>query len=355
MDFKINTQQLEEEANQGWESQIDDLLDDDETGPPVRATSSLQTVSSTSDSSETASSGRETARKRSPRKRLKRDITAEDLKVLEFLAKFKYANARQLGIATSKDETLVRQRLRALKSVGLVNSDAITGRRNVWFITARGAEVLDMEQRVAADEVSIPRLGDLSYSGVGHMLAVSQVAAQLMTAMPYTLGRSIALPKVKLQDVLTDYEMDRAWKTYREQFQQVNTRPDAGSKAEKVWKQRLVTEAPKGLGMLVNKSFRHDQYGTGRLTHRPDLVVTMPNGKKLAIEVELTTKKASEYEDIMRRYEENSEGFAAVAWITNSPLVKQRLEGFKGENLKMLVVDLLAADGEPFTESAWKL
>lgn len=78
--------------------------------------------------------------------------------------------------------------------------------------------------------------------------------------------------------------------------------------------------------------------------HRPDGVITLPNGKKSAIEVELNLKSKSRYKDIMKSHlhARSKPHWHFVYYIVSEPTHKKRL------NMIFSSFNTLVFDGRPY-------
>ncbi len=191
-----------------------------------------------------------------------------DRALLWWVGRFRFVTSRELAVRFGVTEQRVNTRARRLIGAGLLGAmRAHNNARRLVFLTRRGSMTLGLGERRA------PRT-DVQ---VRHELAIVMLVARLEQGLP--LGRSL---------VLTERECRRA--------ERETGRPWSAS-----------------------------VYYQGRRQRRwPDLVALI-DGKRRAIELELTPKHTPRLEAIIRAYRYSE--FNEVLWLTDVEPLRRRLEG----------------------------
>lgn len=274
--------------------------------------------------------------------------TVGDSAILEYLAKFKFANTRILRWISNEPQGRTWRKLNRLRDNGLVEDKAIIGVPNLWAATPAGialsgysftpglrpmpkmitisstmgvnylaaclwfntVNVLNLDDFPANNRV-IPTQEDGRDRARGEML-VSELEIRS------SLGKEIAPGSTTMQTLGEQRLYDVISATVRQEFKQW----DEGGR---------VGESPE---FSLGNEFMWVLYPVGELTmayHVPDLVVRRdrgPNGepRSIAVEVERSEKDSSRYDKIMRAYKLDDSIYEKVIWVTPNTRIARALE-----------------------------
>lgn len=274
--------------------------------------------------------------------------TIGDTAMLEFLAKFKFANTRILRWISNEPQGRTWRKLSRLKENGLVEDKAIIGVPNLWGATPAGialsgynygpglrpmpkmltisstmginylaaclwfntVNVLDLEDFPAKNRV-IPTQEDGRDRVKGEML-ISELEIRS------SLGKEISPGSTTMQRLGDERLYDVISAEVRQAFEQWR----AGGKEG---------ESPE---FSLGNEFMWVLYPVGELTmayHVPDLVVQRERGEKgeprsIAIELERHEKDSSRYDKIMRAYKLDENLYETVIWITQSSRIARAID-----------------------------
>lgn len=274
--------------------------------------------------------------------------TIGDTAMLEFLAKFKFANTRILRWISNEPQGRTWRKLSRLKENGLVEDKAIIGVPNLWGATPAGValsgydygpglrpmpkmltisstmgvnylaaclwfntvNVLDLEDFPAKNRV-IPTQEDGRNRVKGEML-ISELEIRS------SLGKEISPGSTTMQRLGDERLYDVISAEVRQAFEQWK----AGGKEG---------ESPE---FSLGNEFMWVLYPVGELTmayHVPDLVVQRERGengepRSIAVELERHEKDSSRYDKIMRAYKLDENLYETVIWVTQSSRIARAID-----------------------------
>lgn len=274
--------------------------------------------------------------------------TVGDSAMLEYLAKFKFANTRILRWISNEPQGRTWRKLNRLRDNGLVEDKAIIGVPNLWAATPAGialsgynftpglrpmpkmltisstmgvnylaaclwfnsVNVLNLDDFPAKNRV-IPMQEDGRDRVRGEML-VSELEIRS------SLGKEIAPGSTTMRTIGEQSLYDIISATVREEFREWE---DGGR----------VGESPE---FSLGNEFMWVLYPVGDLTmsyHVPDLIVRRERGehgepKSIAVEVERNEKDSKRYDKIMRAYKLDDYLYEKVIWVTPNTRIARALE-----------------------------
>lgn len=259
-------------------------------------------------------------------------ITARDLDMIRFLARFRYAQSAQLARYVGSSKKAIEQRLTRLGKARLIRREDLTRGQGLWTPTAWGLSTADLE-------FSVIGAGKISPVTVAHTLGLVNIGVELEA------GRSnmLDLPDwgevmragtdgqpVPGETLITEREIRSAMAYARTTMNRVD-QERALMRALEDWRNsgNSGDESPELLpgneGMLVLWSTRGN-----RGDHVPDLVVARPRNSdgtpaSHAIELELTAKPDKEWERILTTYAQDRSVYASVHYFTHKKTIANRV------------------------------
>jgi len=120
----------------------------------------------------------------------------------------------------------------------------------------------------------------------------------------------------------------------------------------------VLLERYPGLVWVTERELRREagqRFGFGQNIHVPDGVLILPNGKRIAVEVEVTAKEKRRVEKIMRGYLRNAD-YAEVWYFCRTPRQVERVkEVAKGYDFvkAFALKDVLTAEGAEKAQEAF--
>lgn len=306
----------------------------------------------------------------------KSKITEIDLKVLRFLAKFKYASAHQVSLVRSVRPKTAHDGLKQLEELKLV--DRIKRDGTKWFITQKAERLLKEAGYLSEDDTYQIIRKDRPEERIGHMLAVSQVAAHLLGGTRMFNGQPQDLSPDQLVNELTiQREFGANKKLVPSSFGQ-------GAAGEKL-KRSVLRDVIENRSLSWNEAVDMNP-ALWTLTHGrtegnthaevkfPDLVINLESQRtsktplSIAIEVELEDKAFERYVKIMRTYAADRFVYAKVVYVLparRDALRKKIARAAKKAGLdasRIVFIQLLSSrinpeTGKyyPYSDFAWKL
>jgi hypothetical protein len=314
----------------------------------------------------------------------------KDFLVMAFLRKFGFATSKQLSIVLGVAVGTAHRRSLGLREVGLVGSDKIFGATQLWFLTAKGYDVLDFHH------LYDDRIAKRFHPGKGvptkleHTLAVIHVAAQLVggvSELRFVPGVELAsgldlLPALVPEGYMNS-EYSRATTVKRGESEATKKKPAEVAfehqktiaqwiREKKITKTEALDQYPF-LWTVVNHPAARESKKV-KESHPADLVLDLSvlgedwSGiKRIAIEVELSAKQAPELRKIIRSFHMNYTStyvdvFDYVAYISHKESIKEAVDaaaetviGGTGAGSYVGTFDLKDSDGKIFNGKAWTL
>lgn len=294
----------------------------------------------------------------------RRDITAIDLRIMQHIGVHKACSSGGAAVLLGVTQRTASRRLAGLKELKLVNCHEI-GKNYYWYLTPKGADLLVQEGYATEDDLTTGRDDRFDLAAASHTLAVSMTAAHFVAG---TEG-----PAIDAKQIIGETAIRRAWGRAAGNFEKKDLygRGYAGEQLKLATIQKLkagslawdqvMEQAPALWTVTTRKDANAPQ---GRQFHHPDLVVNLEAGRgrapqSIAVEVELSAKKAAEYEAILTTYKNDPFVYAKVVWVIRDSNIHKLITaaaekvGLKPERLGFDV--LRGADGERFDGFAWKL
>lgn len=292
----------------------------------------------------------------------RRDLTKIDFRLMRHIGVHKGCSSSIAGVLLSVTERTAHRRLLGLRELRLVDRHEVPGCRMFWYLTPKGKELLVMAGTATEDDLTVGRPDAFDLAAMGHTLAVSMTAAQL------------SVKAADPEQLIGETAIRRTWSRASEPFatkKELYGKGYAGEqlkravllklkKGELTWEQAMASTPA-----LWTLTARLEQPMTMMQFHHPDFVIDCEAGRtgsrpqSIAVEVELTTKKDSEYERILRTYAKDPFVYSKVIWVVRSKAMQQKIEqaaakvGLPAEKLGF---DLLRdATGAPFGGFPWTL
>lgn len=294
----------------------------------------------------------------------RRDVTAIDLFLMNHTGSNKGCSSGVAAVLLGVTRRTASRRLAGLKELKLVNCHEI-GKNLYYYLTPKGADLLVQEGYATEDDLTTGRADQFDLAAASHTLAVSITAAHLIAGT--------TMPPVDAKQVIGETAIRRAWGRAAGSFEKKDLygRGYAGEQLKRstiqkikagslAW-DRVMDEAPALWTLTTMKDASAPQ---GRQFHHPDLVVNVEAGRgrapqSVAFEIELSAKKAADYEAILTTYKNDLFVYAKVVWVIRdnniSKLITAAAEkvGLPSDRLGF---DLLrGADGNRLDGFAWKL
>lgn len=274
--------------------------------------------------------------------------TVGDTAMLEFLAKFKFANTRILRWISNEPQGRTWRKLNRLRDNGLVEDKAIIGIPNLWGATPAGialsgynftpglrpmpkmitvSSTMGVNYLAAClwfNSVNVLNLDDfpannrvISTQEDGRDRARGEMLVSELEIRS-SLGKEIAPGSTTMQTLGDERLYDVISATVRQAFAEW----DAGGR---------VGESPE---FALGNEFMWVLYPVGELTmayHVPDLVVKRERGpqgepRSIAVELERHEKDSSRYDKIMRAYKLDDHVYEKVIWVTPNMRIARALE-----------------------------
>jgi hypothetical protein len=294
----------------------------------------------------------------------RRDITAIDLRLMQHIGVHKACSSSVAAVLLGVTQRTASRRLAGLKELKVVNCHEI-GKNLYWYLTPKGADLLVQEGYAAADDLTTGRSDQFDLAAASHTLAVSMTAAHFVAG---TAGTA-----VDAKQIIGETAIRRAWGRVAGNFEKKDLygRGYAGEQLKRSIVQRIkagslawdqvMNEAPALWTVTTQKDANAPR---GRQFHHPDLVVNLESGRgrapqSIAFEIELSAKKASDYEAILTTYKNDLFVYAKVVWVVRDTNVHALITAAAekvGLNPDRLGFDLLrGADGERLDGFAWQI
>lgn len=349
------------------------------TAPKTGTVGAVTPPVDASESSLSAASASATRRNPAAPKYGRSRFTDKDALVLGFLRKFPLATSSVLGVLLNIKTASAHKRALALRELGLVGSEQVIGLSQLWFLTKRGHDLLEVrgysDDRVPARH----RPGSFNLSKIGHRLAVSHVAAQLLGgSSQIKKSGSISLPTgLELLPLLVPEPfMNSAYGS-------TSFRPEiAQTAAEVAWRkqeeiasevaaQRLpLSEALESEPSLWTLTTDFLSRKTGRENHPVDLAIDLEEFRtsiekpvSIGLEIELNSKSPSDLKAIIGTMKSQTEHgklpvFGVYYYLTHDKRIAEAvLDTAEELGAKRLVKVLPFNDstGQRYNGKAWTL
>lgn len=226
-------------------------------------------------------------------------LTARDMAIMAFLARYRSATVGQLARRFETSETALRNRLPALDRAGLITwAWGGQTKPKIWLITEEGLRTVNMSLTVPT-----VRWGQLR-----HTLGLVDMG------IAFELGGETVLTEREIRAAATRYTPTKRIRTAIDFARTVEVLTDDEDPTVARVKQALTVPVPgRGFG------------------HIPDMVLVrqpFPNGLSgsIAVELELTRKGLSEWKTVLTAYRD-SNVFIQCYYFVMSADIKRALEG----------------------------
>lgn len=298
-------------------------------------------------------------------------LVLKDLEVLQFLAKFKYATARQLSNLSGVVEKTALGRLQRLQGKGLVESVVLWGSSRVWVLTSAG-------MLLSGFDLPLVRGEKVSFANVGHQFVVNHVASNLWGGGVNVLGLDVFPRRGRVDSsgvarfgevVVSETEIQSSFSKMRLLQKSEVYRPLVVGSIDRAFRN---WELEGGRG--DSPEFLHGNeymwklfppFNLGLVYHDPDLVVARPRARdgkprSIAVEVELNSKESHRYLKTLLAYKADKRLFAKVIWVCNNLQSAKSLESLSKEiglwqEGRIDIVPVLTRDGVFEGRDLWLL
>ena len=264
-------------------------------------------------------------------------VTLRDQELLKFLAKFKYATAKQLSNIGGVQERSCLKRLVELRGKGLVESIRLWGASPVWCLTSAG-------MLLSGFDLPIVQAGKISYASIAHQFVVNNTASNLVGGGVNVLHlREFPLKNrfnskgeaVFGEEVVSETEIQSSFSKMRLLTKAEVYRPLIVSTLEREFREweegGRVGGSPEFMfgneymWMLFPPKVFQQVY------HTPDFVVRRPRNadgrpESIAIEVELASKSEQKYDRVLRVFKADNRMYKKVIWVCKSMQTAKALE-----------------------------
>ena len=271
-------------------------------------------------------------------------FNAKDRETLQFLAMFRYATDAQLARMFSCSVQTSYNRLKKLRSVGLVIDRKIYGARPIWFLTEAGLLLSGFD---------LPRVTEskLTFSMFPHQFTVNNTAANLWGANVNVLN----LPEFPVRNrvdgkgemvfgekLVSELEIQSAFGKIKMFDKSDVYRPELLAEIEKQFRswERAggVNFGPSPEQVLGNEYMwaLMPPFNIRLAYHVPDLVVVRPRNEdgtpeSIAVEIEINNKASGSYEKTLRAYRADNRLYKKVIWVCKNIGPARKLEQISKE------------------------
>lgn len=293
--------------------------------------------------------------------------------MLEFLAKFKYANARHLSKMFSESPATSLKRLKALRSYGLVIDKKLLGGEPLWFLTDAGMLISGFD---------LPKVTEsrITYTMLPHQYAVNHIAANLWGAGINILNeedyprknRVDLLGKEQYGDyVVSEQEIQSSFgklKLFSKADVYLPTLKASIDRKVDQWREAGGVDFGPSPEFQLGNEYMWAIYPPSVVKlayHVPDLVVARPRNSdgtpnSVAVELEIQNKPVESYRKALTAYRYSSHTFKQVVWVCQKASSAKKIRDLAKE-LGMLqdgslrVVPIITSDGVFKGRDLWTL
>ncbi|GAA1326499.1 replication-relaxation family protein [Leucobacter albus] len=316
----------------------------------------------------------------------RKTFTDKDGVVLAFLAKMRVANTEQLSRLSYIDGTkrfvsiaTMNRRLLGLAEAGMITRIVYRGYESLWAVTKAGvAQAQLMGFLIRDNEVDPSYKRDHNLSELPHTLAISQIAAILLSPMPFIKPLDCG----SFDEIISEYEVRSAWSSVMNELDAEAKREDRAKSSFVAWREgmkrdvlerlqegrtswdEVLEEQPAFWTVALSQVGAEHRFAKAH--HHPDLVVNFEHKRtgvaprSYAIEIERKPKTTIGYEAMLELW---SQEFAAkmpvyskVVYFTNNQKAISRLKVADKkygliEKEKLLILPLTNFDKTPYDDS----
>ena len=271
-------------------------------------------------------------------------FTEKDRDTLQFLGMFRYATDQQLSRMFSLSVSTMYNRLKRLRSQGLVIDKKLYGARPIWFLTEAGMILSGLD---------LPRVTEskMSFSMFPHQFTVNNTAANLWGANVNVLNLDDYPERNKVngkgvsvlgESLVSELEVQSSLGRIKMFDKGEVFNPQLRAQIEKDFKD---WERAGGVGfgdspeMLFGNEFMWaimPPYNIKLAYHVPDLVVKRPRSgdgspNSIAVEVEINNKPSKAYEKTLLAYKSDNRMYKQVVWVCKNVGPARKLEQISKE------------------------
>lgn len=266
-------------------------------------------------------------------------FNSKDRETLQFLAMFRYATDAQLARMFSCSVQTSYNRLKKLRSVGLVIDRKIYGARPIWFLTEPGLLLSGFD---------LPRVTEskLTFSMFPHQFTVNNTAANLWGANVNVLN----LPdfpsrnrvndkgeKVFGEELASELEIQSAFGKIKMFDKSDVYRPELMAEIDKqfkAWERAGGSEFGVSPEQVLGNEYMWalmPPFNIRLAYHVPDLIVKRPRNadgspESIAVEIEINNKSSQSYEKTLRAYRDDNRLYKKVVWVCKNVGPARKLE-----------------------------
>lgn len=300
-------------------------------------------------------------------------FSEKDRQTLAFLAMFRYAPDHQLARIFSQSRVTMYNRLKRLRTQGLVIDKKMYGIRPIWFLTEAGMLLSGFD---------LPRVTEskMSFSMFPHQFTVNNTAGNLWGAnvnvlnLPdypernrsdgrggFSFGESL-VSELEIQSSLGRMKKFETGDVFN---------PILRAQIEREFDEWL---AAGGVEFGESPEFQFGNeymwallppYNIKLAYHVPDLVVARPRSadgspNSIAVEVEINNKSSRAYEKTLRAYKSDDKIFKEVVWVCKNIGPARKLESIAKEiglwqEGRLRIVPVLTEDGVFKEKDLWTI
>lgn len=305
--------------------------------------------------------------------------TVGDMAILDYLAKFKFANTRVMRWISDEAQSKTSRKLNRLRENGLVTSMSIVGIPDLWGSTKAGLAVsgYDLPPALARPPKMASISGTIGVNYLAACLWFNKVNVLNLDDFP-AMNRKIPLThdgrtRALGEELVSELEIrSNLGKEINPQSTTMKTRGNRklydiiGEDVRKQFAQwrddGMTYDSPE---MLIGNERMWVLYPDSSFTseyHVPDLVVKRdrgPNGepKSIAVELERYAKTNNSYKKILMAYKLDKTLYERVIWVTPDSrverMLRQAAEEIGFENYD--VVPIITKDGIHTDKDIWMI
>lgn len=264
-------------------------------------------------------------------------VTLRDQDMLQFLAKFKYATAKQLSNLSGVTERTSLSRLVALKKKGLVESIRMWGATPVWILTGAGMVL-------SGFDLPLMKPSKMSYALIGHQFVVNNTASNLVGGQANVLhldefpvqNRVDSGGRLRWgEEVVSETEIQSSFSKMRLLTKAEVYRPLVLRSLEEGFREWEAAGKPvEGPEFMFGNEYMWMLFppkALGQVYHVPDFVVRRPrradgSPESIAIEVEINSKSEERYDRVLRVFYADNRMYRKVIWVCKSMQAAKALE-----------------------------
>lgn len=300
-------------------------------------------------------------------------FSERDREVVQFLAMFRYATDQQLARMFSLRRESMYNRLKKLRSQGLVIDKKLYGARPIWFLTDAGMLLSGMD---------LPRVREskLSFSMFPHQFTVNNTAANLWSANINVLGLDDFPSCNRVNDkgehvhgemLVSELEIQSSFGKIKMFDRAEVFRPQLKATIEREfddWKRAGGVSFGESPEMVYGNEYMWalmPPYTLNLAYHVPDLVVKRPRNedgspRSIAVEIEINNKPLNSYEKTLRAYKADTLLYEKVIWVCKNVGPARKLESIAKDiglwqERRIDIVPVLTEDGVFKEKDLWTI